>query len=415
MTTSTDTTTRKLRFRFISGVVAVALLVGVSLTVSQVQPATSATSTSTTLTPGPALSLKTIAFLSPSTGLGVFTKESPNGETCKDFVGQSSDGGGVFGSLVHAMSWNCSNNEFSSSLTLDGHGDGFLYGPWLYVSHDGAKVWTRSPQPGSVLDVDAIGLSVWMVESICTHIDTVSLLRCPVRLLESANGGRTWEPSPGVPPYLVTGLRNGGANGQTYLIRTSRSAAYLMLAPASIRYDASSVIPLWFTSNGGISWSNRQVPCGALSAVLSAAPNGTLMAVCASGPGAGMQLKQVLESTNGGRTWVVKYRCLPSDTSSCPESDIDSGYLATIDLVTSREAFLVGDRSSLLVTHDGGTRWQAVQPLIGGSAGGTTQVIFFNTSHGVVLGENDSNNEDSTLWSTVDGGKHWTAELPRTS
>jgi hypothetical protein len=142
MTTSTDTTTRKLRFRFISGVVAVALLVGVSLTVSQVQPATSATSTSTTLTPGPALSLKTIAFSSPSTGLGVFTKDPPNGETCKDFVGQSSDGGAVFGSLVHAMSWNCSNNEFSSSLTLDGDGDGFLYGPWLYVSHDDAKVWT---------------------------------------------------------------------------------------------------------------------------------------------------------------------------------------------------------------------------------------------------------------------------------
>jgi hypothetical protein len=311
------------------------------------------------------------------------------------------------------MSWNCSSNEFSS-LSLDGHGDGFLYGPWLYVSHDDAKVWTRSPQPGSVLDVDAIGLSVWMVESICTHIDTVSLLRCPVRLIESADGGRTWEPSPAVPPHLVTGLRNG-ANGQTYLVRTSRSAAYLMLAPASMRYDASSVIPLWFTSNGGISWSNRQVPCGALSAVLSAAPNGTLMAVCASGPGAGMQLKSVLESTNGGRNWEVKHCCLPSDMSSCPESDIDSGYLGTIDLVTNREAFLVGDRSSLLVTHDGGIRWQAVQPFIGSSAGGTVKVIFFDISHGLVLGENDSNNEDSTLWSTVDGGKHWTAELPRTS
>src|ERR1039458_2411061 len=229
MATSTDTTTRKLRIRFISGVVVVALLVGASLTVSQVQPATSATSTSTTLTPRPAMSLETIAFSSPSTGLGVFTKESLNGETCKDFVGQSTDGGTVFGSLVHVMSWNCSSNEFSSSLALDGHGDVFLYGPRLYVSHHYAKVWTRSPQPGSVLDVDAIGLSVWMVESICTHIDTVSLLRCPVRLLESINGGRTWESSPAVPSHFVTGPRNG-ANGQTYLVRTSRSAAYLMLA-----------------------------------------------------------------------------------------------------------------------------------------------------------------------------------------
>jgi hypothetical protein len=313
------------------------------------------------------------------------------------------------------MSWNCSKYEFSSSLTLDGQGDAFLYGPWLYVSHDDARSWTRRPQPGSVLDVVAVGLSVWMIESNCTHVNTVSLERCPVRLLESMNGGRTWEQSRTVPPHLITDLLSGGANDQTFLVRTSRSAAYLMLAPLLNSHGAASVIPLWFTSNGGHTWSNRHVPCGigAWSAVLSAAPDGTLMAICASQPSAGEQLKSVLESTNSGRIWVTKNICLAPGTPSCSASNIDFGYLGGIDLVTRSEAFIVGGRSSLQVTHDGGSRWQVVQPLIGGDAGGTDQVIFFDTSHGVVLGQNDNNNEDSTLWSTVDGGKHWIALLPR--
>ena len=415
MVSNADSTTHRLWIRFISGVAVVALLIGGSLTLSDVQSANPATSTSTTVTPRPALSLETIAFSSPTNGFGVFTEETLSGRTCRDFVGHSADGGAYFGSLVHAMSWNCYKNEFSSSLALDGHGDAFLYGPWLYVSHDNAKSWTRSPQPGAVLDVAAVGHSVWTIESICTHVEKVSLERCPVRLLESINGGRTWEQSRTVPPHLITGLLSDGANDQTYLVRTSRSAAYLMLAPLPNSHGATRVIPLWYTSNGGHTWSNRPVPCGigALSAVLSAAPDGTLMAICAGQPSAGEQGKSVLESTNGGRTWVTKNRCLAPGTPSCSTSNIDFGYLGGIDLVTSSEAFIVGGRSSLQVTHDGGSRWQVVQPLIGGSAGGTGQVVFFDASHGVVLGQNDNNNEDSTLWSTVDGGKHWTALLPR--
>lgn len=166
-----------------------------------------------------------------------------------------------------------------------------------------------------------------------------------MRLLESINDGRAWEPSRPVPPHPITGLLSGVANGQTYLIRTSRSAAYLMLAPVLNSHGATSVIPLWYTSNGGRSWSNRHVPCGigAFSAVLSAAPNGTLMAICASEPSVGEQLKSVLESTNTGRNRVSKDRCLAPGTPSCSASNIDFGYLGGVDLVTSSEALIVGD------------------------------------------------------------------------
>ncbi len=64
------------------------------------------------------------------------------------------------------------------------------------------------------------------------------------------------------------------------------------------------------------------------------------------------------------------------------------------------------------MTYDGGAHWHAARPLIGSTAGGTSQVIFFNASQGLVLGNNDNDNERLTLWRTTDGGKRWTAKLP---
>ncbi len=353
--------------------------------------------------PAAELSLESFDFSTPTTGFGVFTRESQSGETCADFVGGSTDGGAVFTALVHVMSWDCSSDEFSSSLTSDGRGDVFLYGPQLFISHNNAKTWSRDSQPGSVLDVDAVGLSVWMVESICTRAEVAMTTPCPVRLIESTDGGRTWETSPTSPPSAKTGLREATL-GQSFLTRTNRSTSYLMLSPQLHLSGSPDSAPLWYTTNGGKTWLNREVPClmGAMSAVFSLAPDGTMMTVCASEPSAGNQPKTVLESTDGGRTWVAK-----------TGSDTDGGYLGSIDLVSSEKAFLVGGRSSLLETRDGGIHWAAVEPVIGSTAGGTSEVKFFNGSHGLVLGNDDNDHERLTLWSTVDGGAHWKVVVPK--
>ncbi|HEY1825822.1 MAG TPA: YCF48-related protein, partial [Acidimicrobiales bacterium] len=89
------------------------------------------------------------------------------------------------------------------------------------------------------------------------------------------------------------------------------------------------------------------------------------------------------------------------------------GYLGFVDLVSKEEGFLVGGRSSLLETRDGGKVWSALQPLIGSSAGGTFQVEFFNLFDGTVLGNDDSRNERLTLWRTIDGGASWITVVPR--
>lgn len=373
----------------------------------------SSTMSSTTTPPAPVPeSLSAIAFFTPTSGYGVFTKQGV--VSCEDLVGSTTDGGATFGPLVPVTSWVCATGATVDSLSFDDHGDGFLYGPDLEVTHDGGKSWQQSTQPGAVLSVQALGLSVWMVESGCPSNATAQT--CPLRLFESADGGRTWSPSPSLPAGAVAS--SDGAES-TWLVRVSQSSAYLVLNPAANPQGQADEAPLWFTANGGASWSARSIPCGfdALSIALSAAPDGTLLAVCAGQPSAGSQLKSTVRSSDSGLTWTVQSSCpmTGSGQPSCVHDPINFGYLGEIDAVSADVVFLVGGRSSLMVSTNGGVQWQAVQPLIGDTSDGTQQVIFFNTTDGVVLGDNGDESDESTLWSTRDGGAQWTAVVPRVS
>jgi photosystem II stability/assembly factor-like uncharacterized protein len=114
-------------------------------------------------------------------------------------------------------------------------------------------------------------------------------------------------------------------------------------------------------------------------------------------------------------TWAVHLPC-PAPYSvqkpSCADAAFNGGYTGEVDAVSGETAFFVGGRSSLMVTDDGGIQWQPVEPLIGDTSAGTDQVVFFNSSDGVVLGENGNNNDVPTIWRTSDGGVHWNAVVP---
>jgi photosystem II stability/assembly factor-like uncharacterized protein len=169
---------------------------------------------------------------------------------------------------------------------------------------------------------------------------------------------------------------------------------------------------MWFTADAGKTWSRRQVRCGpvrAISATVSAAPDGRLLAVCAGQPGMGFQAKSAGRSTDGGRSWAVHTPCLPVRPYCRP---LDFGYLGQIAAVSAGTGFIVGDRSSLLVTTDGGTHWRVVRPVIGDTSGGTSGVIFVNPRDGFVLGDDLQNNERPTIWRTFDGGAHWSRVFP---
>lgn len=374
-----------------------------------------------TTSPPIAETLHRIAFFSLASGFGVFTSQV--GSACQVSVGRTNDGGRHFAEVVQVSSWTCENAPPANSLAFDNQGDGFLFGPKLFVTHDGGRSWTQSIQPADVLSVEALGLSVWMIQAECPPASSTAAIPGPCRmfLLESTDGGRTWVPSPAPPPNAS--VTNSGSGileqdyvDQTWLVRTGVSSGYVFANPVTNTNGLPAYAPLLYTSDGGVTWSARVVPCGldAMTAVLSASPDGTLLVVCAGQPSAGFQAKSVTRSSNGGVTWTTRLVCLGTpQPQNCATGPLNNGYLRGLDAVSAQLAFVVGPRSPLYMTQDGGARWQAVQPPIGDGSGGTAQVIFFNASDGVVLGRDGTNNETETIWSTSDGGEQWSKIVPQ--
>ncbi len=352
-----------------------------------------------------------VAFFNPEKGYGVFTRQ--DGAGCQDLVGPTTNGGVTFGPLVTVSLWICAKGDSANTLAFDDHGDGFLYGPGLYVTHNGGKTWSRNTQPGAVLSVEALGSSVWMVQARCP---TSTVRACPLQLLESNDGGRTWSSS-AAPASALSNPYVDEAQGQTWLVRINQSSAYLLSNPVTNPEGDADQAPLWFTADSGRSWFTRSIPCkiDGQSVVLSAAPDGTLIAVCAGEPGAGEQMKSVLRSFNSGITWTVESYCPligSAAEASCASETLNSGYLSEIDVVSANTVYLVGNRSALLVSRDGGASWQVV-PSIGDTSDGTQRVIFFNGLAGLVFGFDPNKSDLPTLWVTRDGGTKWTAVVPQ--
>lgn len=358
--------------------------------------------------------LENIAFFNPHDGYGLFQARAG---ACEVEVGRTADGGRRFGPLYPVTS--CGSTSLETPVRLlafDDHGDGFAYGPDLFASHDGGETWDQSAQPGSVVSVAALGESVWAVEGICPQ--GVQTSTCPLEVLESSDGGRSWAPSP-TQPALSARAGSLTLGGQSWLVRTSTTSAYVLSPPIPFPDGETDVsVAMSYTDDGGQTWSPLQIPCGmdADSAALSAAPDGALMAVCAGQPSAGTQSKTAAVSTDGGRTWTVRHPCPnPSpnriSTPCVPSGPLAGGYLGEVDATSATTAYVIGSRGFLRVTRDGGLHWQADR-LIGDLNGLPAQVIFFNASDGVVLGRRTAAPATVAIWATRDGGARWSRLAP---
>ncbi len=180
--------------------------------------------------------------------------------------------------------------------------------------------------------------------------------------------------------------------------------------PNDLGNGALSTVPLWYTGDGGTTWTSHALSCGmpAQSVFLSAAPTGTLCGACAGQPGLGNEMKSVVASTDGGATWYHPRGCshapaLGTVTRGWCVTGFDGGYLGGIVAVSSTTVFIFGERLGIAkIIGSGGAAMYST------SLG---DVIFFSPSVGVALGLSPDNSGPD-MWHTDDGGSSWTLVTP---
>lgn len=350
--------------------------------------------------------LVSIAFFDPTSGYGVFTTGST--PACSVDVAATSDGGAQFAPPISVAP--CTTLR-GPRIAFDDHGDGFLYSSTtnvVYLTHDAGRTWSTDTEAGKVLSVEALGTSVWMLTVRCPVTrPSPTAATCRLTVRQSTNGGRAWhtsafQPRTG-PPFP------GASAGPGELIRLSQTAAYVLGGPNNLGNGELSTVPLWYTDDGGTTWTSHALSCGmpAQSVFMSAAPTGTLYGACAGQPGLGNQMKAVVASTDGGANWYHPKGCNPTPRLAqsfrgwCV-TGFGGGYVGGIVAVSSTTVFIYGDRLGIAkVVGSGGA------PEYSTSVG---DVIFFGPSVGVALGL--SPEESTAVWHTYNGGRSWTLVTP---
>jgi len=228
--------------------------------------------------------------------------------------------------------------RFASAL------DGWTFGPGLYATHDGATTWQAVSLHGAVLDLEAADGQVFALVGSCLPpapgcgSPQVALWRAPV-------GSDQWAPIPG-----VTGTLQGGVESSIFL--HGATGWVLLMNPT----NGDQAV---FVHDGG-TWNRTTSPCPTgttLESIASAAA--TVGFLCVGQGAAGSTAKQLLTSTDGGRTTRL---------AGTPPSAGDGGTLAAPG--TSQWALATASGASFIDrSTDSGHTWRGVVTFDDGGAG----------------------------------------------
>jgi photosystem II stability/assembly factor-like uncharacterized protein len=215
--------------------------------------------------------------------------------------------------------------------------DGWLYGPGLWVTHDGGANWHRVRIDGRAVFSLAAGLGRVIAAPGRAHSGGVP---GRFRVYTSPVGRDGWRPVPG---GAVAGAGDAPAS-----VVVSGHRGYVV----DTRPDLGKPILLAGPADGSASWQALRNPCrGAWSAPLAAARGGWLVLGCGTEPGAGNQVKPVYLSHNQGRTW---HRLTDPPTG---------GYLGQASITTAGTIFASGGRSNVYISWNGGRTWRTSRSL----------------------------------------------------
>jgi photosystem II stability/assembly factor-like uncharacterized protein len=167
---------------------------------------------------------------------------------------------------------------------------------------------------------------------------------------------------------------------------------------------------LFASSDGGLTWTNIETPCGqsfALGANLLDAASGWL--ACGGQPSGGMEPKELYGTADAGQHWApVSCACFGPDTHGVPNSMLWSGYLTDTFFLDETHGWMDATRGGLSTTNDGGLSWQLV-PTGVGCEEFTSDAHFLSAEVGYVI---TTCGALSHLLGTTDGGVTWSSLYP---
>jgi hypothetical protein len=262
--------------------------------------------------------------------------------------------------------------------------DGWVYGPTLWATYNGAESWAKVKLGGPVYLLATSTQEVYAVVGNCSP----SAHNCPaptLRLERAAVGSAAWQTVAGVSGY-----------GTTAVLTANSANAWVSFSP-----KGAGAVMIWRSANSGSTWQRLPNPCYEPSQATDlagmASPGGDLLfELCAGNPGAGQEGKSLWASSNGGTSGHVVNQLplggLALGLAAPTKSDI---------LVTA-----VSGASFVYRSTNGGLTWANHTFADGGA--GFYDFAFVTPSFGdTVEGSPADGPNSARLLETSDGGATW--------
>jgi photosystem II stability/assembly factor-like uncharacterized protein len=320
--------------------------------------------------------------------LGIRTRTA---DRCEQALWRTVDGGRTWELLPYpfAPAARCTARPTGahdvSQLLFTSPLDGWAFGPGRYVTHDGGLSWREETGTQPTVTLARAGTQLWVVEGSCPGNGDI----CPLVYRISSDQGESWQPAPVPPAIRGPNLTLHWADAQHGWLLSYGMREPSRPFPGGL--TTMSHARLLATEDGGHSWERRPAPCrdfGVYSVDLAADGHGRLWLLCGGQPSAGMQLRRLFRSEDGGRNW------------NAPLGVSGSGYITSFTAPSTRVAFVGHRRGTLVRTRDGGQTWDYPYP-VNPLDQGLPLVTFVDEQYGWVVYPRTG------VIRTEDGGDHW--------
>jgi photosystem II stability/assembly factor-like uncharacterized protein len=293
---------------------------------------------------------------------------------------------------------NCSAQSCVSQISFATSKIGYLYGPALLMTTDGGQTWRAEPGPQTET-LTVAGSQVYRV----SYVGTGCPGPCQPSLQAATVGSTNWR-------TLIGRLNEPDRSDSAQIVAAGSNVLVAMYGSLAGPVPAEAVV--YRFADGGTSWRQTADPCTGLGPAgpkqeedliaLGAAPGGFFAGVCAPH---NIASTFVITSADAGATW--------RPTAATPRGAwlgfVAAAGPATIAVASGGVNGNGSTTARLLMTTDGGRNWTTAatdtQHLSEGNliTGTAPAWLDFETplvGHWLA--------DPHGIWTTTDGGRHWT-------